>query len=77
MASDRSTQDRVPQGLQTAAAWSWRILVILAVAVAGALVVVRLEVLFVAIFVALLVTALLAPAERRLRAWGVPRGVST
>lgn len=77
MASDRTTQDRVPQGLQTAAAWSWRILVILAVAVAGVLVVIRLEVLFVAIFVALLATALLAPAERRLRAWGVPRGLST
>lgn len=77
MASDRTTQDRVPQGLQTAAAWSWRILVVLGVAVAAGLVVIRLEVLFVALFVALLVTALLAPAERRVRAWGVPRGLST
>jgi predicted PurR-regulated permease PerM len=69
--------DGVPQGLKTAAGWSWRILVILAVLVAALFVVTRLEVLFVAIFVALLITALLVPAAHRLRAWGMPNALAT
>jgi predicted PurR-regulated permease PerM len=67
----------VPQGLRTAAAWSWRILVILALVIALLVVVVRLETLFVALFVALLLTALLEPGAARLTRLGVPRILAT
>jgi predicted PurR-regulated permease PerM len=67
----------VPQGLRTAAAWSWRILVILALVIALLVVVVRLETLFVALFVALLLTALLEPGAARLTGRGVPRILAT
>jgi len=69
--------DRVPVGLRTTAAWSWRILVILALAVVVLVVVARLHVVFVALFVAMLATALLQPAVARLRRRGVPRTLST
>ena len=75
-ARDRQ-QERVPGALRTAAGWAWRILVLLTLAGAVVFVVVRLHVLFVAMFVALLSTALLAPAARRLRAAGVPRMLTT
>jgi len=75
---DRDVADeRVPAGLRTAAGWSWRLLVVLAVILAALFVVARLEVLFVALFVALLVTALLVPASSRLRAWGLPNALAT
>ena len=74
---DRQVGDGVPQGLRTVAGWSWRILVILGLIVVGGVVAARLEVLFVAIFVALLATALLEPAAVWLRSRGVPRGIST
>jgi len=67
----------VPQGLRTAAAWSWRILVVLALVVALLVVVIRLETLFVALFVALLLTALLEPGAARLTSRGVPRILAT
>ena len=59
------------------AAWSWRILVVLALAAAVTAVVVRLQVLFIALFVALLATALLQPVLRVLRQVGLPRAVAT
>jgi predicted PurR-regulated permease PerM len=67
----------VPEGLRRVAAWSWRILVVLALATVVLLVVARLEVLFVALFVALLVTSLLTPAASWLRRAGAPRVVAT
>ena len=73
----RQEGDGVPQGLRTVAGWSWRILVILALIMVGGVVAARLEVVFVALFVALLATALLEPAAVWLRARGVPRGIST
>ncbi|HEX6887134.1 MAG TPA: AI-2E family transporter [Candidatus Nanopelagicales bacterium] len=69
--------DRVPEGLRTVAGWSWRLLVILALAAVVILVVARLQVLFVAVFVALLLTALLEPPARRLRGWGLPHVLAT
>jgi predicted PurR-regulated permease PerM len=74
---DPRSDDRVPQGLRVTAAWSWRLLVILAVVVVAALVMARLQVLFVGVFVALLLTALLEPAAARLRRWGLPRVLAT
>ncbi len=67
----------VPAGLRVTAAWSWRILVVLALAAAVTAVVVRLQVLFIALFVALLATALLQPVLRVLRQVGLPRAVAT
>ncbi|MCU0302341.1 MAG: AI-2E family transporter [Candidatus Nanopelagicales bacterium] len=69
--------DRVPDALRTAAAWSWRILVVLALGAVVLLVTARLQVLFVALFVALLLTALLEPPARRLRRAGVPNALAT
>lgn len=71
------TPDAVPPALRTVAAWSWRLLVILALVAAVVVVVVRLEVLFVALFVALLLTALLAPVAARLRRLGLPHVLAT
>lgn len=67
----------VPAGLRIAAAWSWRILVVLLLVSVVAVVVVNLKVLFVALFAALLVTALVHPATERLQRWGVPRVIAT
>jgi predicted PurR-regulated permease PerM len=69
--------DRVPSGLRTAAAWSWRLLVVLSLVAVVLVIVARLQMLFVALFVALLLTALLEPAARRLRGIGVPNGLAT
>jgi predicted PurR-regulated permease PerM len=70
-------EEGVPRGLRTAAAWSWRILVVLAFAVVLLIVVARLHVLFAALFVALLATALLEPAVAGLRRRGVSNALST
>jgi predicted PurR-regulated permease PerM len=61
-----------PAGLRRVAGWSWRLLVILGAAAAVLVLVARLEVLFVALFVAMLLTSLLAPAAGWLRGRGVP-----
>lgn len=75
--SDIPEHARVPGALRTAAAWSWRILVVLALSGTLVFLVIRLQVLFVAIFVAFLATAVLAPIALRLRAAGVRRGLAT
>ncbi len=67
----------VPAGLRTAAAWSWRILVVLMLVSVVTFVVVSLKLLFVALFVALLVTALVHPATERLQRWGLPHALAT
>ncbi len=67
----------VPAGLRRVAAWSWRLLVVLALASVVLLLVARLEVLFVALFVALLLTSMLQPAAAWLRDRGVPRALAT
>lgn len=70
-------QESVPAGLRTVAGWSWRILVILVMAAALIAAIARLEVLFVALFVALLITSLLQPGAAWLRRRGVPRVLAT
>jgi len=67
----------VPVWLLTCAAWSWRLLVIMALGWVLLTVATRLETLVVALFVGLLATALLQPAVIRLRRWGVPRALAT
>jgi predicted PurR-regulated permease PerM len=69
--------EAVPAGLRTVAGWAWRILVILLLAAALIAVIARLEVLFVALFVALLITSLLQPGAAALRRLGVPGVLAT
>jgi putative heme transporter len=69
--------EHVPLSLRVAAAWSWRVLVV-GVAVGAAVVAIsRLQLLALAVFVGLLLTALLAPLHARLCAVGVPRWLAT
>ena len=56
------------------AAWAWRLLVILAAAVALLWVVARLEVIVVPVLLALMISALLLPAVDWLDRRALPRG---
>ena len=69
--------DPVPPQIKAAASWAWRIIVI---AVAAGLVVyavLKLELLFVVLFVAVALTAVLLPLRRLLERTGLNRGLST
>ena len=63
----------VPVGVRTAAAWSWRILLIAAVVYVLAQLAVKLGLLLVVLFGGLLLTALLRPAADWLVRRGLPR----
>ncbi|OMC48802.1 AI-2E family transporter [Mycobacterium sp. IS-2888] len=60
--------------VRRAAAWSWRLLVILAAVVALLWVVKRLEIIVVPVLLALMISALLVPAVDWLDRRGLPRG---
>ncbi|OBA73135.1 AI-2E family transporter [Mycobacterium sp. 1554424.7] len=62
--------------VRKAAAWSWRLLVILAAAVALLWVVQKLEVVVVPVLLALMVSALLVPAVDWIDKRGLPRGAA-
>jgi putative heme transporter len=65
--------DAVPFGVRIAAEWSWRLLVI-GLAVAGTIwIIAQVKLIFVSLFVALLLGALLAPVMTWQRRVGVPR----
>lgn len=66
--------DAVPPLIHKGAAWSWRLLVIIAFAVAVIWVITKLEVIVVPIALGLLVTALMIPAVDFLDRRGAPRG---
>ncbi len=66
--------DAVPPLIHKGAAWSWRLLAILAFAVAMIWVITKLEVIVVPIALGLLVTALMIPAVDFLDRRGAPRG---
>jgi putative heme transporter len=67
----------VPPGLQVAAAWSWRVLLVVAlIALLGWLARYLSEVI-VPVAVAILLAALLSPVASRLRGWGLPRAAAT
>src|ERR1700754_2113535 len=66
--------DAVPPLIHKGAAWAWRLLVILAFAVALLWVIRRLEVIVVPVALALMVTALMIPAVDFLDRRGAPRG---
>ena len=60
--------------MRKAAAWSWRLLVILAAVAALLWLLWRLQVIVVPLALAVILTALLLPAVDRLDLWGMPRG---
>lgn len=62
--------------VRAAAEWSWRILVIGALVVVVAMVLWDLRLIVFPIIAALLLSALLQPAVRRLRRWGMSRALS-
>jgi putative heme transporter len=75
MAAVESVDDEaVPPLIRKAAAWAWRLLVIIAVVVAILWVVRRLELIVVPVALALMVTALMIPAVDFLDRRGAPRG---
>ena len=69
-----SHDDAVPPVIHKAAAWAWRLLVILALAVALLWVIRRLELIVVPVALALMLTALMIPAVDFLDRRGAPRG---
>ena len=66
--------DAVPPVIHKGAAWSWRLLAILAFAVAMIWVIARLQVIVVPVALALMLTALMIPAVDFLDRRGAPRG---
>ena len=69
----------VPRGLQVAAAWSWRVILVVVLLWGIGWLVRYLSEVFVPIAVAILLTALMLPAADALRKgrWGLPRGAAT
>ena len=67
----------VPMTLRVSAAWSWRILVVTVAVAALIAAVARLQFVALALFVALLLSAFLAPLHERLVRWGAPRWLAT
>jgi putative heme transporter len=70
------THAEVPYGVDLAAAWSWRFLVIAAAAVIFGYVVAFLSVVVIPIVVAVLITALVIPLVDWLDDHGLPRGLA-
>jgi putative heme transporter len=74
-AAERSAA--VPRGLEIAAAWSWRVILVV-VLLWGIIWLGRyLSEVFIALAVAILLTALMSPVANRLKKWGWPRGLAT
>lgn len=73
----RSSHDTVTWGLQVAASWSWRILVVVGALYVVGTVLGRLSEVVIPVGVALLIAALLSPAVGWAQRRGVPRGPAT
>jgi predicted PurR-regulated permease PerM len=69
----------VPRGLELAAAWSWRVILVVILLWGIAWLVRYLSEVFIPIAVAILLTALMVPAADALRKgrWGLPRAAAT
>ena len=67
----------VPTGLQVAADWAWRAIMVGALIFGLGWLARYLSEVFIPLAVAILLAALLSPVAHRLRAWGSPRGVAT
>lgn len=66
----------VPRGMRTAAAWSWRLIVIAAALAGFVWIIVQLRIIVIPVLVAVLFTALLAPLVSRLMGFGWPKWLS-
>ena len=71
-----TSASRVPRGLVTAAAWSWRVLAVAAVAALIWWLLTYFSAVSVPIGVAFLLTALLTPLNRLFRVWSWPRALA-
>jgi putative heme transporter len=67
----------VPRGLQIAASWSWRVLLVVALIAGIGWLARYLSEVMVPVAVAILLAALLYPVANRLRSWGLPSGAAT
>ena len=67
----------VPRGLQIAAAWSWRVILVVVILWGIVWLARYLSEVFVPLAVAVLLAAMLSPVANRLSAWGLPRGAAT
>jgi putative heme transporter len=67
----------VPRGLQIAASWSWRVLLVVALIGGIGWLTRYLSEVIVPVAVAILLAALLSPVANRLRSWGLQSGVAT
>jgi predicted PurR-regulated permease PerM len=69
----------VPRGLQVAAAWAWRIILVIVLLWGIAWLVRYLSEVFIPVAVAILLTALMLPVANALRKgrWGLPRAAAT
>ena len=67
----------VPNWLDRGAAWSWRLLLVIAAVVVAFLAFSRLRIVIVPFLVAMLIAALLGPLAARLRRLGLPRLLAT
>nr|WP_183086444.1 AI-2E family transporter [Mycetocola zhadangensis] len=69
-------ENDVPRGVRIAAAWAWRLLVIIAAIAVIVLIVIQLRLIVIPLFIAVLVSALLAPLITALVRHGWPRGLA-
>jgi putative heme transporter len=75
--ANSATFDRnVPRGLQIAASWSWRVLLIVAMVLALGWLLRYLAEVVIPVAVATLLAAMLFPVAKRLTSWGLPRPAS-
>ncbi len=74
--SGRDFDQVVPKGLQIAAAWSWRVMLVVAVAIGLGYVAGTYSEVTIPVAVAILLAALLSPVASRLKKWGVPHGLA-
>ncbi len=66
----------MPSWLATAAAWSWRLLIVLVVLGAALFLIRKLALVTIPVFIALVLSTMCVPSARRLQARGVPAGLA-
>ncbi|SJN17031.1 putative integral membrane protein [Mycetocola reblochoni REB411] len=74
--SNTQIEESIPAGVRIAGAWSWRMLLIIAVLAVVVLIIAQLRLIVIPLFIALLLTTLLQPAVVLLTRWRVPRGLA-
>lgn len=67
----------VPHGLQVAASWAWRVILVALLVYGVGRVLGHMSEVVVPVAIAILLAAMLSPVANRLRDWGLPRGAAT